>query len=98
MPGTTRYVGPYEPWQVVGLVLSLAALAAVAGWLEVGKLAAAATTVAVTVTWSADAATQTAEDASLWPIGAVLVFVGAAIGLSLVALIAHTVHRTVRRD
>jgi hypothetical protein len=79
--------GPYEPWQVVGVVLVLAAIAAVAGWRRHLWDAAIVTTLVMTVCFSVTAATELRSD-GLWPIGAFGVAVGTFLGVGLVALVA----------
>src|SRR5262245_19211090 len=87
VPGTHRIEGPYESWQVIGLVLTLVGIVAVASWFSRGWSVVVMVTGVVTLMWAGDAATQSSDDASLWPIGAVLIFVGAALGLSLVSAV-----------
>ena len=71
----------YEPWQVVGLVIGLAILAAFAGWRRHSAVAIAVIPAVMTLCFSVDAA----PDSPLWVIGAVLVAVGTLIGVTLVA-------------
>jgi hypothetical protein len=71
----------YEPWQVVGLVLGLAIVAAFAGWRRHSAVAIAVIPTVMTLCFSVDAA----PDSPLWAIGAVLVAVGTLIGVTLVA-------------
>jgi hypothetical protein len=59
----------YEPWQVVGLVIGLAILAAFAGWRRQSAVAIAVIPAVMTLCFSVDAA----PDSPLWAIGAVLV-------------------------
>jgi hypothetical protein len=97
-PRTGSEIGPYEPWQVVGLALTLAAVAAIGGWLGRVTATVGGTTVAVTVMFAVDAATQVSKDASLWPIGAGSLALGAGLGLSVVALAAYGLKRLVDRS
>ncbi|WP_410813657.1 hypothetical protein [Micromonospora sp. 067-2] len=83
--------GPYEPWQVIGCVLTLALLAALAGTRLSPWLVAPVMTVAFTVAWSWRAAS--ADDSGLWPVGAVLVLAGMAAGSVAVSLAARRVGR-----
>ena len=53
-----RLSGPYQPWQVIGLVVVLIVLAAAAGWRRHTALVAVTTTVVMTLAWSVDAATD----------------------------------------
>jgi hypothetical protein len=87
VPGTNRIEGPYEPWQVVGLALTLAAIVAVATWLRHGLIPVVTVTAVLTVMWSFDAASQHTDDANIWPVGAFFVLVGSGLGLSLVSVI-----------
>lgn len=81
--------GPYQPWQVAGLVLGLTALAAFAGWRRLPHVGIAVIPVTMTLCWSVDAATQTETyGASLWPIGAAMVAAGTLVGVTLVASFA----------
>ncbi|MFC7549138.1 hypothetical protein [Plantactinospora sp. GCM10030261] len=86
-PVTSVETGPYEVWQVAGCVLTLAALAFVAGrWLS-PLVVAPVMTVAFTAAWSWRAATS--SDTGTWVIGAFLVFVGMAAGSTLVSFAGH---------
>lgn len=81
--------GPYQAWQVVSLVVVLGGAAIWSGWRRhqfVGTIAAA---VVMTVAWSIDAATSPGND-GLWPVGAVLIAVGTAVGfLAMSSLMAR---------
>jgi hypothetical protein len=81
--------GPYEPWQVVGCVLTLAVLAALAGTRLSPWLVAPVMTVAFTVAWSWRAASS--DDSGLWVVGAGLVLIGMAIGATVVSVGARWV-------
>ncbi len=80
VPGTGRSSGPYQPWQVVGLVVVIAGLAAFAGWRRHPWVAIVVVPVVTTGCWIWDATTGPHDPlqagASLWPVGAVLVAVG----------------------
>ncbi|MDG4839702.1 hypothetical protein O7631_24515 [Micromonospora sp. WMMD967] len=83
--------GPYEAWQVIGCVLTLVLLAALAGrrlspWLVVPVM-----TVAFTAAWTWRAAST--DDSGLWAVGALLVLVGTAAGSTAVSLAARRVGR-----
>ncbi|MDX6325683.1 MAG: hypothetical protein QOK15_2037 [Nocardioidaceae bacterium] len=71
VPGSTAVEGPYEPWQVVALAITLATAVAVAAWLGIGMYAVLTASVATTVMFSVDASTQQTIGANLWPAGAV---------------------------
>ncbi|RLP90061.1 hypothetical protein [Micromonospora sp. CV4] len=90
-PETGSRSGPYEPWQVIGCVLTLALLAALAGTRLSPWLVAPVMTVAFTAAWSWGALSS--DDSGLWAVGAVLVLVGMAVGSTLVSLGAHRLSR-----
>jgi peptidoglycan/LPS O-acetylase OafA/YrhL len=81
--------GPYDAWQVVGLALTLAVLAAVSSWWSADLAQAMVVVIlmaaALTVSFSIDAATEKTPDANLWPVGAILLFAGTMLGLWAVA-------------
>jgi hypothetical protein len=82
-PVTQHATGPYEAWQVVGCVLSLLAIALVAG-VELHPLVPLAVMPpAFTAAWSLDAASR--DETGLWAVGAVLLLVGLLLGASAVA-------------
>ncbi|MET8086634.1 hypothetical protein [Micromonospora sp. NPDC005237] len=83
--------GPYEPWQVIGCVLTLVLLAALAAWRLSPWLVAPVMTVAFTAAWSRQAASR--DDSGLWVVGAVLVLVGMAVGSTAVSLAVRRVAR-----
>ncbi|MEU8393250.1 hypothetical protein, partial [Micromonospora sp. NPDC048843] len=76
--------GPYEPWQVIGCVLTLVLLAALAGTRLSPWLVAPVMTVAFTAVWSWRAAGT--DDSGLWVVGGILVLVGMAAGSTVVSL------------
>lgn len=79
--------GPYEPWQVVGVVLVLGVIAAAAGWRRHPWVAVAVTTTVMTASFSVQGATEPRND-GLWPIGAFMVAIGTFLGVGLVAFLA----------
>lgn len=83
--------GPYEPWQVIGCMLTLVLLAALAGTRLSPWLVAPVMTVAFTAVWSWRAAGT--DDSGLWVVGAILVLVGMAAGSTVVSLAARRVGR-----
>ncbi|WCN79061.1 hypothetical protein [Micromonospora sp. LH3U1] len=83
--------GPYEPWQVIGCVLTLVLLAALAGTRLSPWLVAPVMTVAFTTAWSWQAASS--DDSGLWAVGAVLVLLGMAAGSTVVCLAARRLSR-----
>jgi len=82
--------GPYQPWQVVGLVLVLGAIAAAAGWHRRSGVAVIVSTLVMTVCFSYQGATDPLND-GLWPIGAALVACGTSAGVAVVGAAAAAV-------
>jgi hypothetical protein len=76
--------GPYQWWQVAGLVIGVGALAAFAGWRRHPEVAIAVIPAVITLCFSVDAA----PDSAFWAIGAVLVALGTLVGVTLVAGLA----------
>jgi hypothetical protein len=79
--------GPYEAWQVIGLVAVLVAVAVVGGRRGHPVAAVLGMTLTMTVCFSVDAATD-ADGDGLWPVGAFLVAAGTSTGISLAAALA----------
>ncbi|MEU1588152.1 hypothetical protein [Micromonospora sp. NPDC005710] len=79
--------GPYEPWQVIGCVVTLALLAALAGTRLSPWLVAPVMTVAFTAAWSWRAAST--DDSGLWVVGGILVLLGMAAGSMAVSFPAR---------
>jgi hypothetical protein len=94
-PVTGATSGPYEAWQVVGCVLSLAVIAVVGGLLMRPWLVVLAMTGAFTVSWSWAAAST--DDSGLWPVGAVLVVIGLGFGSAVVSFGARAVRTVAHR-
>jgi hypothetical protein len=90
-PVTSTQTGPYETWQVVGCVLTLAVLAVVAGLLLPPWLVAVAMTVSFTVAWTAGALAS--DESGLWVVGAIGVFIGMAVGSTVLSVVAWAVRR-----
>ena len=90
--------GPYDAAQVVALAAGMALLVVVAALFRAEVAAAAAAAIEVTVLFAVDAITidDPCVQGSLWPIGALLVLGGAAVGLGLVALLSGRVRRRSR--
>jgi hypothetical protein len=93
-PVTLHESGPYEPWQVIGCVLTLAALAVVAGLLIPPWLVALAMTIAFTGAWSVGAIAS--DESGLWLVGAIGVLVGTAIGSTVLSVVAWAVRGALR--
>jgi hypothetical protein len=86
-PVTQSSSGPYEPWQVIGCVVTLLALA-IAGALRLSPWTVIATmTIAFTGAWVVSAARS--DDSGLWAIGAILVAIGMAGGSAITAFAAR---------
>ncbi|MFC6695104.1 hypothetical protein [Nocardioides daphniae] len=89
--------GPYRAWQVVGAGLTLVVATALAqlrartGWAVMVLPAAA--TLGFAVPWSVHAAAT--DDSGLFLVGAVLLVIGAGVGLSLVAMVTYFLQRAV---
>ncbi|MGW3899290.1 hypothetical protein ACWD6L_29280 [Micromonospora profundi] len=90
-PETSSTSGPYEPWQVIGCVLTLVLLAALAGTRLSPWLVAPVMTIAFTVAWSWQAAST--DDSGLWAVGGFLVLVGMAAGSTVVSLAGRRIGR-----
>ena len=83
--------GPYTTGQVAGCVLTLLVLLVAAVLLGVRPLiAAAAMTIAFTVAWTAQASS---DETGLFMVGAIMVFVGSAVGTSVVAFATGALRR-----
>ena len=93
-PVTLHESGPYEPWQVIGCVLTLAVIAVVSGLLLAQWLAALAMTIAFTAAWSVGAVAS--DESGLGVVGAIGVFVGVAIGSTVLSVVAWAVRSAVR--
>jgi hypothetical protein len=89
--------GPYDAAQVAGLGVGMVVLVVVAALFRAELAAAAAATVEVTVLYAVDAITidDPCAEASTWPVGALLILVGAGVVLGAVALLAGRVRRRV---
>lgn len=85
-PVTGAASGPYQPWQVVGCVLSLVAVAVLAVRRINPVAAAGIMTVSFTSAWSWAAAT--ADDSGLWAVGATMVLLGMLTGSTIVCGVA----------
>lgn len=93
-PATGVATGPYETSQVVGCVLTLAALAITAGlvlrpWIVVPTMAAA-----FTIAWAVEASQ---DETGLWLVGAAMVFAGLGMGAALLSGITWLASSGLRR-
>lgn len=91
-PVTGAESGPYAAWQVAGLGVVLAVLAFEAGRRGRPWLASAVIPVALTASFSVDAATD-ADGDGLWPVGAALVALGSFAGAAVVAAAGARISR-----
>jgi hypothetical protein len=86
--------GPYQAWQVVGLVLVLAVVGIGAAWRGYGLAVmfgvTGGLTAAVCVDWSDD-------ESGLWVVGAIMVFIGTFIVTTTVAAVAELIRSRSRR-
>ncbi|MFI6506391.1 hypothetical protein ACIBCT_02200 [Streptosporangium sp. NPDC050855] len=78
--------GPYQTWQVAGLVIVLGILAVVAGRRGHPVLGTAAVAVVTWLAWSVDAALS--DDSGLWVVGSLLLLPALLLGVGLVAFLA----------
>jgi hypothetical protein len=89
--------GPYEAWQVIGLAMTLGAVAAFSSWRSADVVqplvVAVLVTIVLTVAWSIDAATDRTLDGNLWPVGAILLANASGCGLILVAVVTRAVRQ-----
>ena len=90
-PVTDTTSGPYQPWQVIGCVLTLLAAAVVAGPAARPTVAAVVVTVPFTGAWAVSAALT--DDSGLFVVGAVLVAAALCVGTWGVALLTGAVLR-----
>jgi hypothetical protein len=95
-PVTGVASGPYEPWQVVGCVLSLALVAVVAGLVRQAAVAMVVMPIAFTIAWSIPA--QASDDTGLWGAGAIMILMGLAVGICVVTLVSTFVRNRLARD
>jgi hypothetical protein len=80
--------GPYTTGQVAGCVLTLLALAVFAVLLRVPVwIVIVAMTVSFTAAWTAQAAGT--DETGMYGVGAILVFLGMAVGTTLFALVTR---------
>ena len=78
--------GPFEAWQVVGCAATLAVLAAGAGLVGRPGLAVVVLPPAFAAAWSVQA--SQAGEPNLWPVGALVLAAGVALGAGVVATLA----------
>ena len=85
-PVTGDASGPYQPWQVVGCGLTLIAIAVVGGLTLWPWIPPVVLTLTFTGVWSRWAGS--ADETGLWVVGAGLLFVGLAVGSTIVTTVA----------
>ncbi|RZT87056.1 hypothetical protein EV383_3962 [Pseudonocardia sediminis] len=90
-PVTGTSTGPWEAWQVAGVVLCLLAVVVAAARRLPAWLVVAVVPVTFTVAWSLTAASQ--DDSGLWAVGAVLVLLGTSAGTAVVAAVTAAFRR-----
>jgi hypothetical protein len=95
-PVTGVASGPYETWQVLGCVLSLALVAVVAGFVRQTAVAMVVIPFAFTIAWSIPA--QASDDTGLWGAGAIMILMGMAVGVCVVTLVSTFVRNRLARD
>jgi hypothetical protein len=88
--------GPYEQWQVVGCVLSLAFVAVLAGLVGQAAVAMVVMPIAFTIAWSIPA--QASDGSGLWLVGAIMILMGMAVGVCVVTLVPAFVRNLLTRD
>lgn len=93
-PVSGRQTGPYEPWQVVGCVLTLLVLAVVAGLAGRARTALTVMPLAFTTAWGIPASAD--DESGLWGVGALLLLIGMLMGTSLVAFTSEALARRSR--
>lgn len=96
-PATSSYTGPYEAWQVVGLVVVLGALAVIVGRHQQPWAVTIAATVVMTVCTGIDWMTDTTPDASFAPIAVAMVAVctfGSMLAVSMLSSAVNPPTRT----
>jgi peptidoglycan/LPS O-acetylase OafA/YrhL len=95
-PVTGVETGPYEPWQVAGFGLVLAAVAFAAGWFGRAWIAVALIPLSLAACFALDAATDNGAG-GLWLVGAVLVAVGALVATAAVTALGALLRRAISR-
>jgi hypothetical protein len=94
-PVTGALSGPYETWQVVGVVACLGLVALVAGLLGLRTVCRVAMPVAFALCFAIDGITDANSD-GLWGVGAAMTFGGAWAGANLVGLAGERLRRRPR--
>ena len=85
----------YAGWRVAVLAAWDCLIVIAGAWARRSVLVTSTVTAVLTALWSVDAATDTAGDGQgLWPVGAVMMLIGALAASSLLALLVGRVRRT----
>lgn len=88
-----RLTGPYEIQQVLGFILTLTTIAIViTWWSKTAWITSIMMTAATTAYFSVEGATDVNSD-GLWPVGAMLVMIGTALGVSVVSVITTAMRK-----
>lgn len=95
-PATGRASGPWQVWQVAGVVLSLLAVVVVGTRYLPLWVVLPVVPLAFTAAWSLTAMAY--DDTGLWGVGALMVLFGTSAGTALVAPIAAAAAPPRRRD
>lgn len=90
-PVTGAVTGPYSTAQVVGCVLCLLVIVAVAAWWLPAWAVDLVAPLALTAAFISSALPR--DDSGLWAVGAGLVLVGASAGCALVVAVTRAVRR-----
>ncbi|GAA4568828.1 hypothetical protein GCM10023193_51260 [Planotetraspora kaengkrachanensis] len=77
--------GPYQPWQVAGLVVGLGFLAGLAGRRGHPRIGTLSIAGVMWLSWSVNAAIS--DDSGLWAVGAAMLLPAVFLGVGLVAFL-----------
>ncbi|MFY0409197.1 hypothetical protein [Solicola sp. PLA-1-18] len=94
-PATGYAAGPYRPWQVVGCVLTLLAVAAIAYVRLRPLVVGVVVTIAFTVAFASSA--MPGDDTGLAGVGVVMVLVGTALAATVLGSVATAVRTALAR-
>ncbi len=91
--------GPYHPWQVVGLAVTLGLVALIGGWLKRPGTTTLVMTVVLVIVWSLDNSYEPGPgpNTNMWPVGAMFLAVGSVFGFGLMALLGMGLRRLTER-
>ena len=95
-PSTGQYAGPYMPWQVIGCVVSLIVIAALA-YTRLRPLVVGATmTLAFTTAYALTVAPS--DESGLSGVGVLMVLIGLAFATSVAGLVVGSVRQSLTRS